>query len=40
MAKRLATTTSSATVASPPDPFALYLAFMRELSSEEPKPTE
>jgi hypothetical protein len=30
MQQRLATSASSSTVASPPDPFALYLAFLRE----------
>jgi hypothetical protein len=40
MQKRLSTSTSSATVASPPDPFALYLAFMRERDSDSARLTE
>ena len=35
VAQRLSTSTSSSTVASPPDPFALYLAFVREHSGDE-----
>ena len=35
VAQRLGTSTSSSTVASPPDPFALYLAFAREHSGDE-----
>src|SRR3989442_924688 len=34
-AQKLSTSASSSTVASPPDPFALYLAFMREHSGDE-----
>jgi len=40
MAQRLATTTSSSTVAAPPDPFALYLAFMRTVESGAPRIAE
>jgi hypothetical protein len=39
-AQKLSTSTSSSTVASPPDPFALYLAFMREHSGDEVKITD
>jgi peptidase C39-like protein len=35
-AQKLSTTTSSSTVAAPPDPFALYLAFMRRLPANGP----
>src|SRR5437867_12132295 len=34
MQQRLSTSTSSSTVASPPDPFALYLAFLHEHESD------
>jgi len=39
-AQKLSTSALSSTVASPPDPFALYLAFMREHSGEEVKITQ
>jgi len=35
MQQRLSTSASSSTVASPPDPYALYLAFMREHQGDE-----
>ena len=40
MQKRLSTSASSPTVSSPPDPFALYLAFMREHDSDSARVTE
>ena len=38
--KRLSTSSSSSTVSSPPDPYALYLAFMREQNSDSARLTE
>ena len=35
MQQRLSTSSSSSTVASPPDPFALYLAYLRETESDQ-----
>jgi hypothetical protein len=35
MQQRLSTSTSSSTVASPPDPYAVYLAFMREHENDQ-----
>jgi hypothetical protein len=40
MQKHLSSSTSSSTVASPPDPFALYLAFMREHDGDSTRLTE
>src|SRR5205823_6246712 len=40
MQKRLSTSSSSSTVSSPPDPYALYLAFMREQNSDSARLTE
>jgi hypothetical protein len=39
-AQKLSTTTSSSTVAAPPDPFALYLAFVRRLPANGPSLVE
>jgi hypothetical protein len=40
MAQRLSTTSTSSAVASPPDPFAVYLAFLREHENDTVKLTE